>query len=140
MDRHMALKIPCPGIWWQPHGCTHTRVYNPAGSLQYVSQSLPITLLVLCEVPGEHGAGPVFLRHKKRGFTECLVLLQAAFRWGDFLRIAELFSVTWISSVAMRAFSQIKSASISLISWSCIENTSFCGQYKPIAQEGKRQS
>jgi len=79
MDRRMTLKIPCHQGWLQPPWNAHSRVHNPAGSLQYVSQSLPITLLVFCEVLGEHRTGPVFLRHTKCGFTECVVLLQAAF-------------------------------------------------------------
>src|SRR5208337_179753 len=43
---------------------------------------------------------------------------------GDFRRIAELFSVIWMSSVAMTALSQTRSASISLVSLSCIQERS----------------
>jgi hypothetical protein len=39
---------------------------------------VPITLLVLAEVLGEHGPGPVFLRHRERSTAERMVFGKAA--------------------------------------------------------------
>jgi hypothetical protein len=39
---------------------------------------VPITLLVLTEVLGKHGPGPVLFGHRERGTAECMVFGQAA--------------------------------------------------------------
>ena len=89
--------------------------------------SVPITLLVLAEVLGKHGSGPVFLCHGKRGMRSAWCSVRQLAGGGLFRRIAEEFSVIWMSSVAMTALSQMRSASISFVSVSCMQERSSPG-------------
>jgi len=64
-----------------PHVCRNTLRYD---CLSNYRRSSPITLLVLAEVTGEHGAGPVFFCHGECGLAQGVVLREAAGRRGGF--------------------------------------------------------
>ncbi len=70
---HTEIRAVCPlpFFWSTDPGTGISSTFRP---------SSPITLLVFAEVLGEHGPGPVFLRHRERGGAKRLVFSKAACR------------------------------------------------------------
>ena len=101
---HRSLSLPSPGGSW---GTGLSSTFRPR---------VPITLLVLTQVLGEHGPGPGLLRLDGKGAGHGVPGVCRQLAGGGLAEYRGGVLGHPESSVAMTALSQIRSASISFVS------------------------